>query len=502
MPRLSQIPFLVQLIAISGLGMILPALHGYATGDANAGRPFFYGAITVLFLAALLGLATYARDDRGIRRDALLSVILAYVILPPILALPFHQALPDTRFANAWFEMLSCFTTTGATLYDIPGRLAPTLHLWRALVGWLGGFYILVVAVAVLLPMNLGGMEVLTGRSSEGPRHALMRQLDPFDRLPRFAIQLFPAYAGFTLVLWIGLVMLGEAGFGGLMLAMATISASAILPDGMQGIAGSGLGGEALVGLFMCLGISRRAYRGALFDARELPIMHDPEARMAFAIVGGVALVLALRHWLGAVQMEEGGNLQAFATGLAGALFTALSFLTTNGLVSDHWETARNWSGLESHGLILMGLAIFGGGVATTAGGVKLLRVYALFRLGQREVERLIHPHSVGGGGLLGRRLRGEGAYLAWIFFMLFGLSILAVTGALTLTGLAFDPALVMGIAALTTTGPLAGLAADVPLRFADLGSAPKAVLGLAMILGRVEVLAVLSLLSPDRWRR
>ena len=85
---------------------------------------------------------------------------------------------------------------------------------------------------------------------------------------------------------------------------------------------------------------------------------------------------------------------------------------------------------------------------------------------------------------------------------MLFGLSILGTVGALTLTGLEFDPALVMGIAALTTTGPLASIATDVPLRFADLGAAPKAVLGVAMILGRVEVLAVLSLLSPDRWRR
>jgi trk system potassium uptake protein TrkH len=502
MPRLSQIPFLVALVALSGVAMVVPVLHGYATGDANSGRPFFYGAITVLFLATLLGLATYAREEGSMRRDALVSVILAYVILPPILALPFHQAVPDTSFANAWFEMLSSFTTTGATLYDTPGRLAPTLHLWRALVGWLGGFYILVVAVAVLLPMNLGGMEVLTGRAAEGPRHGLMRQVDPYDRLTRFALQLFPAYSGFTVLLWIGLVVFGESGFDGLMLAMATISASAILRDGMQGIAGSGLAGEALVGIFMCLGISRRAYRGALFDARDLPITRDPEVRMAVAIVLGVAVVLALRHWLGAVRLEEGRNLQAFAMGLAGALFTSLSFLTTNGLVSDHWETARYWSGLESHGLILLGLAIFGGGVATTAGGVKLLRVYALFRLGQREVERLVHPHSVGGGGPLGRRLRGEGAYLAWIFFMLFGLSILGTVGALTLTGMEFDPALVMGIAALTTTGPLASIATDVPLRFADLGAAPKAVLGVAMILGRVEVLAVLSLLSPDRWRR
>lgn len=502
MQRWPDLPLLVILIALAGLAMVVPALHGYAVGDANSGRPFFYGAIAILVLAVMLGLATMTREGQS-RSDAeLADMTLAYLVLPPIFALPFVEALPDTRFTNAWFEMLSSFTTTGATLYDTPGRLTPTLHLWRALVGWLGGFYIMVMAVAVLLPMNLGGMEILTGRVAAGPRFHDIRTADARERLARFAAQLFPAYAGFTLLLWIGLALAGEGGFLGLCLAMATISSSGVLPDGLHGAGASGLWGEVLIALFLCLSLSRRAYPGALFNDRDLPVWRDPEMRMAAGIVALVVLLLIPRHWLGAIAEGEPMGIGHMLAALAGVVFTTLSFLSTNGLVSIHWETARMWAGLETHGLILLGLAIFGGGVATTAGGVKLLRVYALFRLGQREVERLIHPHSVGGGGALERRLRGDGARLAWVFFVLFGLSILAVGGALTLTGLAFDPALILAIAALTTTGPLADFAMETPVRYADLNLAAKTTLGLAMILGRVELLAVLALLVPDRWRR
>ena len=94
---------------------------------------------------------------------------------------------------------------------------------------------------------------------------------------------------------------------------------------------------------------------------------------------------------------------------LWGGLFTVLSFLTTTGFESEQWLAASDWSRLESPGLILMGLALLGGGVATTAGGVKLLRVYALMRHGERELDRLVHPSSVGGSGQTARRIRRQG---------------------------------------------------------------------------------------------
>jgi trk system potassium uptake protein TrkH len=179
-----------------------------------------------------------------------------------------------------------------------------------------------------------------------------------------------------------------------------------------------------------------------------------------------------------------------------------MSFLTTTGFESAGWDEARNWSGLGTPGLMLAGLAIVGGGVATTAGGVRLLRVYALVRHGERELDKLVHPASVGGGGMMARRLRREGAYISWIFFMLFALSIAVVMVAVSLAGLEFESATVLSIAALSNTGPLALVAATEPLSWGALDTATKAILAGAMILGRLETLAIIALLNPEFWRQ
>jgi trk system potassium uptake protein TrkH len=179
-----------------------------------------------------------------------------------------------------------------------------------------------------------------------------------------------------------------------------------------------------------------------------------------------------------------------------------MSFLTTTGFESSDWHEARMWSGLNSPGLVLLGLSMMGGGIATTAGGLKLLRVYALARHGEREMDRLVHPSSIGGGGDGERRLRQGGAYVAWIFFMLYAMTFAFVMAALSLCGLEFEPSLVLTIAAVTTTGPLAAMATEIPISIIDLTLVQKAILGAAMIVGRVEILAILALLSPGVWRR
>ena len=497
------LPLLVWLMAATALAMLLPAIHAFLSLQHDIGRPFFYASVMLLVITGMIALATRDRAARAdVRRGHLHALVGAYLLLPPLMAWPFAEALPDTRFVNAWFEMLSSFTTTGATLYDVPGRLPPTLDLWRGLVAWLGGFFILVMAVSVLMPLNLGGMEVLSGRSGTARARQIDRVADPSERMVRFAGALALPYAGFTAALWLALVTVGETGLQGLCLAMATISTSGVLPAGMTGTAGSGMLGEALVAVLLCLGLTRRAYPGALFDDRDLPLTRDPEIRLAVAIIFGVSAILVLRHWGGAAKFADAGDLGAMAAAFWGAAFTTLSFLSTTGFASAEWETARLWSGMETHGLILLGLAIIGGGVATTAGGVKLLRVHALILQGQGELQRLVHPRAVSGGGALSRHLRGEGARMAWVFFMLYAISIAVVTAGLTLVGLDFDSALIAGLAGLTTTGPLIALAAETPIRLMDLGLAGKAMLGGAMILGRIEALALLAVLAPEHWRR
>lgn len=504
--RLSEVPLFVHLMAIGAGAMLVPALHAFLSRDYATARPFFYSGLLFLVLSALIALATAANPPGHRGRSYLLTMLATFLVLPLMLAIPFNEAVRDTGLFNSWWEMVSSLTTTGATLYD-PARLAPSLHLWRALVGWMGGFFILVMAIAVLAPMRLGGFEIFfAGGFGNGggvaPSFNRDGAAEPGERIVHFARVLFPPYLGFTVALWMLLIVAGDEAFSALLFAMSTLSTSGISGRVSVDIAPAGLLGEGLIFLFLIPALSRRLWPGGGELRASERVLDDPELRLAAAIVGLVAGFLFLRHWIAALDVNA--PVTAFLAvfrSLWGSTFTALSFLTTTGFESASWDDARHWSGLGTPGLILAGLAITGGGIATTAGGVRLLRVYALLRHGERELNKLVHPTSIAGGGPVARHLRREGAYIAWIFFMLFAFSIAGVMAAVSMAGLSFEPASILSIAALSNTGPLAAVAADTPLSWAALSAPTKVLLAMAMALGRLETLAIIALFNPEFWR-
>jgi trk system potassium uptake protein TrkH len=499
-----DLPLLVVLIGLAGAAMLLPAAQGFAGGDDRSGRAFLYSGLLVLLLAAMLALAFANRRPREAARMRLGGLVLAYLVLPAVATLPFAAAVPDTRLLDAWFEMVACFTTTGGTLYEAAGRLPMAVHLWRGMVGWLGGLFVLVVAAAILAPMNLGGFEVLTPGAASPDRPLRMPGAGRRDRLPRSLVQarlLFPAYGLLTLLLWLGLIVAGEDAGVALIHAMGTLSTSGISPvSGLEG-GDAGFAGEAMVFVFLFFAVTRRSLPGAPRPERGVPLWRDPEVRLAAAFLALVPAALLARHWSAAIEGAAPADLAAAGRAFWGSLFTVLSFLTTTGYESAGWAEARAWSGLEAPGLVLLGLAIMGGGVATTAGGVRLLRVHALYSHARRELERIAHPSSVGGGGPAARALRGAGAYLAFVTFMLFALTLGVIAAALALSGVGFERAVVLAVAGLTTTAQLAGLGIGGGEGFGGLGDAAKIVLAVAMMLGRLEMLAMLALLSPRLWR-
>ena len=194
-------------------------------------------------------------------------------------------------------------------------------------------------------------------------------------------------------------------------------------------------------------------------------------------------------------------NVIAGMRALWGGLFTALSYLSTTGFVSADWDTAQSWSGLSTPGIILMGLALVGGGVATTAGGVKLLRVYALYVNGAREIEKLVYPSSIGRSRFVSRRTRREGAFIAWVFFMMFAVTLAVLSVGLGLFGLGFEHAMVLTVSVLSNTGPLITVAPAEAIDLLGLAPGAKLFLCLGMVLGRLELLAIIVMLSPEIWR-
>lgn len=503
MRALATLPIFVVLTGLAAVAMLVPAAQAGMARDWELARAFVQPAGLVLVLAAVLGIATAANRVRNPARSQLVTLLLAYTLLPVVLAVPLMEAVPEAGFRAAWWEMLSAFTTTGASVFD-PAALPPTVHLWRATVGWLGGLFALATAAAILAPMNLGGFELLTGASAgRGAVGAgqVLRLADPGARLARAVGLILPLYAGATGALWLGLFLLGDAPIVALCHAMSTLATSGISPLPEGSLPASGLAGEALILLCLVFALSRRLYPLDRPGPAPRDLSGDPEIRLALLLVLAVTVLLVLRHWLVTFEEAQAVTPGSLFIAVWGALFTAASFLTTTGFASAAWAQSQAFAGLSAPGLVLAGLATVGGGVATTAGGVKLLRVYALFRHGEREVERLVHPSSIGGAGSVERRLRRQGARLAWIFFMIFALSICLVMLALSLDGLGFEEATVLTVAALSNTGPLAAVATGTPVSWAGLDGFSQAVLAVAMVLGRLETLAIIALLNPDFWR-
>ncbi len=497
MNMLRQYPLFVLLMMIGGLAMLVPAGHAAKQADWATARVFFQYSLLVLAFSVLIGTAMMNRKVRNVSRANLITLILAFALLPAFLALPYSEVLPYLSFRRAYFEMLSSFTTTGATLFDDPFRISESLHLWRGLVGWLGGFFMLVAAASVLAPLNIGGFEMReTMVAARGPAMRVENDV----RILRAVRLLLPPYFLFTGLLALLLVFSGERVFIATIHAMSTLSTSAISPvSGMDG-ARAGWAGEILIAVFLLFSVSSKLMTLQLPQTvRSLP--KDPEFQLTMIVVILLPVFMFARHWLAAIDVSQGGDIFAGLRAYWGGVFTSISYLTTTGFESREWHNAQNWSGLSATGILLFGVAVMGGGVATTAGGVKLLRIYALYRHGLRELEHMVNPSSVGRSGTSTRRFRRQGAELAWVFLMLFLMAITVVALGLAMLGIQFENAFALAIASLTNTGPLYMALGDPTAHYAALPDPALGIISVAMVLGRVEALAFIALLNPDYWR-
>ena len=496
--HLRKYPLFVLIMMVGALGMLVPAVHAAKVGEIQVMQIFLSYSLFILILSTILGLALMNRTPRISARSHLVTVVLVYILMPAILAMPFVALIPSVSPMQGYFEMLSSLTTTGATLINDPASIAEPMHLWRAFVAWMGGFFVLIIALSIMEPMNLGGFEIRSMVSGTGGEY--YASSDPSERIEKFALKIGPIYLLGTFLLMVLLFLSGDRAFVASVHAMSIISTSGISPTGGPLNSESGRLGEIFMAVFLLFAISNRSIK--IFSSAGWKwIKTDVEVRLALIAVIGVPALLFVRHWFASFEVATQEDFVAALSALWGSIFTVLSFITTTGFESADWEMGRNWSGLSTPGIIFFALAVMGGGVATTAGGVKLLRVYALYKHGLREMERLVHPSSIGGAGMAARRFRREGAFIAWIFFMLFIVGIAMIMLAITYTGVGFEEAIALSIAAVTNTGPAVNMLEN-SVRYSDIGLSAQLILCVGMIFGRVEVLALIALFNPNYWRR
>lgn len=497
----ASLPFLVVALGWTGLSMLIPAGIALHLGNDVESRVFFYYGIIVLLISSFVAIATWKRrPGKNLAKRRLVSLLAVFVMLPVLLAVPVYDLLPEYGFVSHYFEMVSCLTTTGATIFGESGNASLAIHFWRSQVAWSGGFLIWLSAIAVMEPLNLGGFEVV-GTTFRRVGSGISKTSDSVvaNRLANYARSLLPLYAGATAVLWIILVFAGEGWIGGLIHAMSTISTSGIQYRDFGAGEANSFAIELVVFLFLFLAATRLVYGVDRDTTPVLRPLRDPELKFAIFCALALPLALVLPQLISEPSMEA--RMASALRAYWGSAFTIVSFLTTTGFESAWWYDAKQFSGLQAPELLLIGLACAGGGVATTAGGIKLLRIYALYEHGLREMNKLTRPSSIGGAGASARRMRREGAYIAWIFFMLFVLATAATMMVLSVFGLDFETSLALAVSSLATVGPLAETAIGGTFSYGDLGTGTKIALATTMVVGRLELLAVIALLNPEFWR-
>ena len=491
--RFQKLPLAISIPTLFILMLMIPSVHGFISGDSHKGRSFFYAVLLGLFGLTFLRFSLQGTVFPMHRHAQLWSLIAFFLGFPLLLAIPLYEVSAAGQFIDAYLDIVSTVTTTGLPVFA-PGSLSETLVIWRVTLGWASGFLIWVFAWSIFAPLNLGGFEHLGARGEAMTQTQNARQTTgrlPAEKFWSEALRLGPVYLWITLAAALALLIVSGDPSYALLRAMATIATFGIEIPEHSGA--GGVGGEVILALVMLFALSRSTFSTVFARARKWRVTEDPELRVAAGLVLVATLVLIGQ---GARYVE---GLGAHLELVWGAFFTSLSYLTTTGLASDSLPVVL--VNLDPVEIILVALAMIGGGVATTAGGIKLLRVFILTGHSRAEVNRLIAPSQVMSGQIESRSHDHHSAMLACVFLVLFILVMGAITLALTVAGSPVKDSLYLTLATVTNTGPLLPTGSGAETLVMSLPTQAKMILAAAMVLGRLEVLALLALLNPDVYR-
>ena len=487
-----RLPLVISLLGLLVLSMLVPAVHGLIFGEAYQGRTFLYAVLLELFVLIFIWLAVKTNKKSAKRHADLWSLLVFFIVFPMALAVPFQEVLVTGRIVDAYLDLVSVITTTGLKVFP-DSSLTGTLIIWRVCLGWLCGFLMWVFAWSIFSPLSLGGFELLENKDHK--KANVQNEFVNLGSLPseKFwneTVRLAPIYISITIVFAVVLLISTRDPSFAALRAMSTIATFGIyLPgDGARGFAA-----ELTLFIIMMFALSRATFSVSFFRKKYFELFFDREFRLGLAIVVCSTVVISIFIFEGEFELLKAARLAW------GAFFTSISFLTTTGLVSEFLPSEFR-TFIEAN-LILSALAMFGGGVATTAGGIKLLRIYILGKHCRLEVHHLLSPAQVINGQNDRKLNYYHNAMLVCIFFMVFVLSFVLVTLGLALTGSTINEAVTLTLATITNTGPIVEQININSESIVDFDFFAKIILVASMVLGRLEVLALLALLNPDIYR-
>jgi trk system potassium uptake protein TrkH len=464
-----------------GLCMFLPLACAWYYDDGSVAPLFLSLCVTILAGTFLMFFFPRPKPLVINHREGMVIVSLGWAACAFFGALPFALGGFDS-FTDSFFESVSGFTTTGASILTNIEALPKGLLFWRSLTHWLGGMGIIVLTIAILPFLGVGGMQLYKAEVP-GP---VADKLQP--RIKDTAMSLWKVYVFFTVVQVLLLLLGGMDLFESVCHAFGTMATGGFSTRNTSIAAYDSAYIDGVITFFMLVAGANFALHFQLFRGRPLVFWRDPEFRF-FAIL--VLLLTAIVTF-----SIHASNYSSWLEALRFASFQVASIITTTGYATADYEL---WLPLPQ-GVLLLCMFI-GGCAGSTAGGIKCMRVMLLFKHAYRELFRLVHPRAVVPLKFGPKLVKEEVLTSIWGFFVLFIL--LFVLSGLALTALGVDvlTAFAAVVACIGNIGPGLGEVGPVD-NYAAIPVLGKWVLSFCMLLGRLEIYTVLVLLMPEFWRK
>jgi trk system potassium uptake protein TrkH len=470
------------IIVLSSLTKLPPAFLALAWNEEGTAHVFFGSFLASGFLGLLLW-APVRHVNYDLRlRDGFLIVTLTWVFASLVSALPFVHGPPHLSYTDAIFEATSGLTTTGATVIVGLDDLPRSVQFYRQLLQFLGGMGIVILAVAILPMLKIGGTQLFRAEST-GPTKDT--KLTP--RIAETAKALWGVYFGLTVLCAVSFWFGGMTLFEAICHAMSTVSTGGFSTyDAAFGYWDSPILDWTAVVFMLLGGVNFGLHFVAWRRASMAVYGTDSELRSFLRIVAAASLLVALMIW-------AGGDYLHFADAFRYATFQVVSAITTTGYAVSGFD---QWSGAAP--LLVVGVAFIGGCSGSTVGGLKVARVVMVVRQGYREIKQLVHPKAQFLVKMGGRRVSESVVLSVSGFIAIWMLCFVMLMLAMNLTGLDIESSFGGAVATLTNLGPGLGAVAS---NFAGVNDGAVWLGTLGMILGRLEVFSLLVLLTPQFWR-
>jgi trk system potassium uptake protein len=488
MSRRSEIHFRLIMKFIGILLMILSCFMVFSIawsvwyGEGETISALLY-SIGITFTAGLLlFLMNRRHDHRNIgKKEGYLVVTLTWVSITVFGALPFFLSGAIPSYTNAFFETMSGFTTTGATVLNDIEAMPRGLLFWRSMTHWLGGMGIIVLTLAILPILGVGGMQLFV---AEAPGTTPSR-LHP--RIKETAKRLWGIYLIFTLIQTLLLMLGGMDLFDGLCHSFSTMATGGFSTRN-DSMAGFSPYIQYVTILFMVIAGTSFSLHYFLLKGQFDKVLRNEEFRFYLSVIALFTLVIAASlmffHQMG---LERG---------FRESLFQVVSIVTTTGFVTtDYLE----WKGYIWYLVFL--LMFTGGCIGSTGGGVKMIRLLLLMKNTRLELKRLVHPMAVIPVRINGKNIPPDIIHNFLAFFLLYILLFITGSALMTMAGLDFNSAIGASIATIGNIGPAIGSVGPVET-YAHIPHPGKWILSFLMLMGRLEIFTVLLLFSPSFWKK